>query len=277
MVTAESAKDGAAFARAWAHEALRVFYDRLVVAADQAWLLGVLKDIVRKHFGVEFDDLCAHLIEMHPGKAPAGPPAEGKTAPGVTTEHLRVLLWGEYQTGPPGSGALAPGVVKGYSEVRSTHLMAEKLELFLGDFNAISKKPMTSISMFLYYMEHVSRVARVLKMPGGHALLVGVGGSGRRSAATLASFICECTPASVELSKSYGVNEWRDDLKRILKDAGTGAVPVSFGASCSRALECWRDAQSDLTLPAPPSPPSPQSSPIRRLSGRACSRTSTRS
>jgi dynein heavy chain len=65
-------------------------------------------------------------------------------------------------------------------------------------------------------------------MPGGHCLLVGVGGSGRRCAATLASFICEATLVGVELSKSYGVTEWRDDLKRILKEAGTGAVPVVF-------------------------------------------------
>jgi dynein heavy chain len=58
--------------------------------------------------------------------------------------------------------------------------------------------------------------------------MVGVGGSGRRCAATLASFLCETTLQGIELSKSYGVTEWRDDLKRILKEAGTGAAPVTF-------------------------------------------------
>jgi dynein heavy chain len=204
MVSPETAPDGASFTRAWIHEVSRVFYDRLVTADDRSWLLLALKDIVRKHFGSDFDELCSHLIDMHPSKVPAGPPAAPNGKPAVLPEHLRVMLWGDYMAGPS-SGGSAPGSSRGYGEVSSIPLMAEKLELFLTDYNAISKKPMTNMAMFLFYMEHVSRVCRVVKMAGGHALLVGVGGSGRRCAAALASFICECTQLTVELSKSYGI------------------------------------------------------------------------
>ncbi len=56
------------------------------------------------------------------------------------------------------------------------------------DFNSLSKRPM-NLAVFLYAVEHVSRIARVLRQEGGHMLCAGVGGSGRQSLARLAGFI----------------------------------------------------------------------------------------
>lgn len=64
-----------------------------------------------------------------------------------------------------------------------------------------------------YVLEHLSRLSRVLRIPGGNALLVGVGGSGRQSLTRLAAFMSGVTVFQPEISKGYGKIEWREDIK----------------------------------------------------------------
>ena len=82
--------------------------------------------------------------------------------------------------------------------------------------------------MFMDAVSHVARITRVLRQPKGNMLLLGVGGSGRQSLSRLSTFMAECKIFSIEITKGYGLSEWRESLKEILLYAGIKAQPAVF-------------------------------------------------
>lgn len=75
---------------------------------------------------------------------------------------------------------------------------------------------------------HVCRIHRILSQPRGNALLVGVGGSGRKSLARLAAYIGELKVFSIEITNTYRLQEFREDLKSLYRQAGVAAKPTMF-------------------------------------------------
>ena len=77
-------------------------------------------------------------------------------------------------------------------------------------------------------MEHICRVTRIIELPRGNAMLVGVGGSGKQSLARLASFICGYEVFSISVSSTYSINDFKENLLGLYIKAGVKSVPVAF-------------------------------------------------
>ena len=114
-----------------------------------------------------------------------------------------------------------------YREITDHEALVEKFKDFLFDFNAMSKRQMNLV-LFLAFATHVARLVRVLNLPLGNALCVGVGGSGRKSVTTLASFVVDFDLYQIEISKNYGNPDWLEDMKRLLMNCGTKQQRTTF-------------------------------------------------
>uniref|UniRef100_A0A8C5CUF5 Dynein, axonemal, heavy chain 12 n=1 Tax=Gadus morhua TaxID=8049 RepID=A0A8C5CUF5_GADMO len=190
LLKKESLENKGTMTRLFVHEVMRVYYDRLVDAADRTWLYQLMNDIVKVHFRESFEQLFDHL----------------KKDKQLVEEDMRSLLFGDYMNRDLEEDERL------YAEVPSMESFGQVVELCLEEYNQTHKNRMNLV-IFRYVLEHLSRISRVLKQPGGNALLVGVGGSGRQSITRLATSMANNTIFQPEISKSYGMNEWRDDLK----------------------------------------------------------------
>ena len=59
-----------------------------------------------------------------------------------------------------------------------------------------------NLVLFRDAVEHVSRISRVLRQQRGHFMLVGVGGSGKKSLTTLAAALAGCQLKQIEMRKN---------------------------------------------------------------------------
>uniref|UniRef100_A0A2H1WCP9 SFRICE_005064 n=1 Tax=Spodoptera frugiperda TaxID=7108 RepID=A0A2H1WCP9_SPOFR len=206
LVPATHMKDLNKLVILWIHEAYRVFYDRLADDADREKLYDVVYKAVYNNFRVHMD---AVLQEM--GYIPEGEKCGNK--------HACNIFFGNYME-PDADPKI-------YDQVLSLEDMASKMEYYLEEYNVVTSSPMALV-MFRYALDHISRCTRVLLQDNGNLLLVGVGGSGRSSAVKLAASILEMNVIQIEISRVYGVNEWRDDIRKLLMKAGIIGKPLVF-------------------------------------------------
>jgi dynein heavy chain len=77
-------------------------------------------------------------------------------------------------------------------------------------------------------MKHACKISRIIANDQGHALLVGVGGSGKQSLARLSSFICGFTTVGIMISATYGMGDLKLDLQKFYTKAGVRDEGIMF-------------------------------------------------
>lgn len=69
-------------------------------------------------------------------------------------------------------------------------------------------------------LDNISRYDRVLTAPGGSLLLCGRSGVGRRTALAIASSMSNMKIFTPKITRSYGVKQFKIDLKSVMQLAG---------------------------------------------------------
>ncbi|RLN87334.1 hypothetical protein BBJ28_00025951 [Nothophytophthora sp. Chile5] len=205
----DALKDGKDLVRLWSHECLRVFSNRLIDDKDRDWFAELLASTVKQHFDLQY----------------ASADVRGPNA---------THIYGNF--GGSGDGKYSSAARKGYTELRNREQLQTAMQVFLEDYNNMSAASMRFV-LFQNAIEHVARISRVIHQPLGNALLVGVGGSRRKSLTTLALFMAEFKLFQIEISKSYSRLEWRNDLKKVLQFSGLNNQPTVFLFSDTQIVE----------------------------------------
>ncbi|XP_032591888.1 dynein axonemal heavy chain 7 [Drosophila grimshawi] len=200
----EATEDMNSMRRLWVHEVLRVYGDRLVEDADRSWLFQKLCSTVQECFNQDASRLFGRFV------------GKGKE---LEESDFRQLIYCDF-TNPKAD-------TKNYVEVQDVEELRSVVESYLVEYNNMSKKPMNLV-LFRFAIEHLSRICRIIKQPRSHALLIGVGGSGRQSLTRLASHICDYELFQVEITRLYGPYEYHEDIKTILRKIGASEMHGVF-------------------------------------------------
>lgn len=104
--------------------------------------------------------------------------------------------------------------------------MSSRLHEGLREYNDVNA--VMDLVLFEDAMKHVCKVCRIIASDQGHALLVGVGGSGKQSLTRLSSFICAYTTVGIVISSTYNMNDLKTDLQGFYMKSGGKDEGICF-------------------------------------------------
>ncbi|XP_058822007.1 dynein axonemal heavy chain 6 [Topomyia yanbarensis] len=177
--------------RLFYHESLRIFYDRLISEHDKSYFTQLLQDCCEKYF----ETTVVHQDET--------------------------VLFGDFMI----FGQASDDRV--YEEIKDTKKLKSILADYLEDYNSLGSKEMNLV-FFMDAIEHIVRLARLLRSERGNGLLVGVSGMGKQSLSRLAAHINGHQCHQIALRRGYDHACFHEDLRKIYWIAGVLNKPIVF-------------------------------------------------
>ncbi|XP_028810647.1 dynein heavy chain 6, axonemal isoform X2 [Denticeps clupeoides] len=180
--------------RLFCHECQRVFQDRLICSKDKMYFNTMLSEMARHYFSFDLD------------------PEYFVTKP---------IIFGDFMK----MGADKADRI--YEDLTDTEKVQAVLQEYLDDYNMTFVKE-TKLVFFQDAIEHVSRIARMIRQERGNALLVGVGGTGKQSLTRLAAHMCGYRCFQIELTRGYNYDTFHEDLRTLYRMAGVEGKDMVF-------------------------------------------------
>jgi len=188
----------------WRHECERTFVDKLINNNDKKSFYEILNRVTKEKFresqGFDDDLLMTNFL---------------------FADFQREDVFDEY-------GELAEKAPFVYEAVPDVDSIRKLVNLKLEKYNEAYPAKKMSLVIFDDALFHLLKICRIINTPAGNGLLVGVGGSGKQSLAKLSSFIVQQVFFQISLTKTYGDQQLKDDIKGLYDLAGPGGKSVTF-------------------------------------------------
>ncbi|KAJ3336288.1 Dynein heavy chain 10, axonemal, partial [Gonapodya sp. JEL0774] len=189
LATIDNFSSSKQYVRLWRNECLRVFFDRLTNDTDRDYVSRLVNKLVLDNF---------EASEEYITKSPS--------------------LFGDFRN------ALHEENARLYEDLLDFQAVRSIVREILEEYN-MKQTPMNLV-LFDDALEHLTRLHRIIRLKRGHALVVGVGGSGKQSLTKLAAFAAGYSVFEITLTRGYGEMEFRENLKALYNQLGQGMKTV---------------------------------------------------
>eukprot|EP01105_Mastigella_eilhardi_P016134 TRINITY_DN3695_c0_g1_i1.p1 TRINITY_DN3695_c0_g1~~TRINITY_DN3695_c0_g1_i1.p1 ORF type:complete len:4489 (-),score=1285.68 TRINITY_DN3695_c0_g1_i1:87-13553(-) len=178
------------FVRLWRNECMRVFCDRIVAEADRKNVTDKLQELITEVFPEEL----AHAV-------------------------VEPSLFGDFRhvASPSGEEIRIYEDLGDFNDVKA---IFEEIIMNFNERNIGNRSKNIDLVLFDYTLEHLTRILRIIRRPRSNALLVGMSGSGKRTLARLAAFAAGYNVFEITITKNYGEEQFRENLKDLFRQLG---------------------------------------------------------